>query len=156
VLGRGTAFKFRTEPVDPTNPFKGKYITLSYKSETYKTAKQPSLTYNETVYVVFENDSDGFARIKTVDISAPTSESAYCEAAVRFIDVQDSVTSVQLEFPFSEFYMEESKAPRAEIAYRESLSDTLAPTYALVNIYKGDAVIRDVYVKDKPIGDLLK
>jgi uncharacterized membrane-anchored protein len=156
VLNRGTTFKFLTEPVDPTNPFKGKYITLRFKSEAYRTAYSPSLKYNEPVYAVFENDKDGFAQVKALHTEEPSNETAYCEASVRFISSQDSITIVQLEFPFEEYYMEESKAPRAETIYRESLSDTLTRTYALVKIYKGDAVIGEVFVKDRPINELLK
>src|SRR5690554_461138 len=35
VLKSGKEFKFETAPVDPTDPFRGKYIALNYKENTY-------------------------------------------------------------------------------------------------------------------------
>ena len=37
ILKAGTAYKFSTEPVDPSDPFKGKYITLNYDVNNIKT-----------------------------------------------------------------------------------------------------------------------
>jgi uncharacterized membrane-anchored protein len=31
ILSEGTPYKFRTAPIDPNDPFRGKYITLSFK-----------------------------------------------------------------------------------------------------------------------------
>src|SRR5687768_11258398 len=151
VLDRGTGFKFLTEPVDPSNPFKGKYITLRYKAESYSMTSEPWWKYNQALYAIFEEDSVGFAQVKRLDVKEPSNEINYCKAMIRFVSSEDRATVIHLYFPFDEYYMEESKAPRAEAIYRESLSDTLSRTFALVNIYKGDAVIRDVFVKNKPI-----
>lgn len=34
VLRTGTEYKFRTAPIDPTDPFRGKYITLRFDDNT--------------------------------------------------------------------------------------------------------------------------
>jgi hypothetical protein len=117
---------------------------------------EPSWKHDQDLYVIFKSDSAGFAQIKKLSEQEPSNEINYCKAMLRFVSSEDSATIIHLYFPFDEYYMEESKAPRAEAIYRESLSDTLGKTFALVNIYKGDAVIRDVYVNDKAIGELLK
>ena len=31
ILKSGTVYKFKTRPVDPNDPFKGKYINLNYQ-----------------------------------------------------------------------------------------------------------------------------
>lgn len=38
VLRKGKVFNFRTEPVDPSHPFKGRYIALSFKENEFTTA----------------------------------------------------------------------------------------------------------------------
>ncbi len=32
VLANGTDFKFRTAPIDPNDPFRGKYVNLQYEN----------------------------------------------------------------------------------------------------------------------------
>ena len=36
VITQGTAYKFRTAPIDPNDPFRGKYITLSFNETGVK------------------------------------------------------------------------------------------------------------------------
>ncbi len=36
VLRSGKAFKFRSAPVDPNDPFRGKYIILSFRENGFK------------------------------------------------------------------------------------------------------------------------
>jgi hypothetical protein len=52
--------------------------------------------------------------------------------------------------------MEEYKAPRAETIYREQSTDSNSRAYALVSLYKGDAVIKDVFINDTSISEILK
>jgi len=56
---------------------------------------------------------------------------------------------------FDKFYLEEYKAPCAETLYRESNRDSKNRTYALVRIFKRDAVIEDVFVNDTSIHKLI-
>ena len=58
---------------------------------------------------------------------------------------------VTLFFPFSRFYMEEGKAQKAEIIYRR-----VNAGYALVKVYKGEAVLEDVLVKGKSLRELAR
>lgn len=37
ILKKGTAYKFKAQPVDPSDPFKGKYINLNYEIDSFKT-----------------------------------------------------------------------------------------------------------------------
>lgn len=52
--------------------------------------------------------------------------------------------------------MEEYKAPTAERIYREINSDSTLKVYALVKIYNGNAIVKDVYVNDSLINDVIK
>lgn len=150
VLESGVAYKFRTAPLDPTDPFRGKYITLSYEDSTIDVEDPENWIRNETVYALITADSLGFARIKAV------SKKAFAEEG-NFIKTKVSATgpgSVSLEYPFDRFYMEEHKAPRAEKAYRQALQDSSQITYALVYIKNGDAVLSDVVINGVSVKDL--
>lgn len=36
IIAKGTEYKFITTPIDPTDPFRGKYITLSYRENRFQ------------------------------------------------------------------------------------------------------------------------
>lgn len=36
ILKTGTAFKFKTAPIDPTDPFRGEYIILNFDENEFK------------------------------------------------------------------------------------------------------------------------
>ncbi len=71
VLSTGSEFKFRTAPVDPYDPFRGKYITLNYSVDKFYTSDS---TWRDQAkaYVLIETDADGFARIDDVVREEPT------------------------------------------------------------------------------------
>lgn len=156
VVLRGEPFKFRTEPVDPYNPFKGKYITLNFSENSFTDTVQRKFVGNDEVYVILARDSKGFATVKNLSDSEPANTNSYVKARVSYVTtVRDSIT-VHFSYPFSEFYMDEYKAPKAENIYLESARDSSNITYALVKILNGDAVIENVFINNIPIGALIK
>lgn len=146
INDEGTVYKFKTEPIDPNDPFRGKYITLRFEAENFKTTDS-LMDMRQDVYVSVENDSEGYARVKEILKEEPE-EGHYFKAKTGYL-VSDEL---HLDFPFDRFYMEESKAPQAEVAYRKySATDNPKPAYALVAIKDGETYLKDVIVDDKPI-----
>ena len=156
VLKKGVSYKFKTEPVDPSHPFKGKYISLNFAETTFTDKIKRQLRGYDPVFVILGIDAQGFAKVKNLSTEEPKTDSVYVKATVYYTsEAHDSIT-VHFEYPFDKFYMEEFKAPQAEIIYRESTRDSSNTTYALVKIYKGEAVIENVFINDIPIGALIK
>ena len=62
IQHEGTVYKFRTQPIDPTDPFRGKYITLKFDAEELPT-NDTTWVSREQVFVYIENDSAGFAKV---------------------------------------------------------------------------------------------
>jgi uncharacterized membrane-anchored protein len=151
VLSTGSEFKFRTAPVDPYDPFRGKYITLNYSIDKFYTSDS---TWRDQAkaYVLIETDADGFARIDDVVREEPTDKENYIYCDVHF-NAWQNPHYLSVEFPFDRFYMDEYKAKEAEISYRNLANDTAVATYALVSVKAGDAVIKDVFIGDTPIKD---
>lgn len=159
ILRSGKIFNFRTEPIDPSHPFKGRYVVLNYEASNYTTVKLDSSIedYGQDVYVLLEKDKDGFAKVKQLTKTKPNGTVDYVKAGVYYINRLESDTvTVQINFPFTEFYMDEFKAPKAESIYRESTIDSTQKTYAVVSILNGDAVVKDVMINDKPIRQVIK
>ncbi len=150
VLKNGKAFKFLTEPVDPSNPFKGRFIALNFKASVFTPSDKNEFSRGQVIYVSLITDDSGFARITAVSAKEPTGKTDYVKALIDYIDYDD-VKTIHIQYPFEEFYMDEYKAPEAEDAYREVNRDIKNKTYALVKILNGDAVIEDILIDDIPI-----
>ena len=156
VLRKGKIFNFRTEPVDPSHPFKGRYIALSFNENEFTTTSPDSgLFHYGEAYVLLEKDRDGFAKIKNVVKQKPGAALDYVKASISYIDRKKDTAVVHLLYPFDAFYMDEFKAPKAETVYRESTMDSTQKTYAIVSILNGDAVIKDVMINSQPIRQVI-
>lgn len=155
VIDSGIAYKFKTAPVDPTDPFRGKYITLRYKDNSVEVENKNDWINGEEVYVILNMDKDGFAKIKFLSKETPKYKADYLKAKISFVSSGGS-NQVRIAYPFNRYYMEESKAEAAEKAYRQSQADTSKLTYALVSIKNGEAVLQDVLIGGIPIKDMVE
>jgi len=152
ILDTGTEYKFRTAPIDPNDPFRGKYISLNYQENWLELTDDADWERGETVYVLLSKDEGGFANIASVSKERPTGKGDFLKAKVSFIS-GDQPKRLVIDYPFDRFYMEETKAKEAEKTYFESLRDSSQVTYSLVNIKNGEAVLKDVLIDGVSIGD---
>ena len=155
VLSKGKAFRFQTEPVDPANPFKGRYVALSFKEDqiTIPSYKR-NFEQGQDIYVAIKVNKEGFAYISDIHERQPDNGIDYIAANVRYAVTDSNNVTIHFTYPFEEFYMDEYKAPKTETVYRESAIDSSKVTYALVKVWKGRTVIQNVYIGDKTIGEL--
>lgn len=154
VLNKGTEYKFKTAPIDPNDPFRGKYITLQYNENQIQIQDEKNWVSGETIYVLFSKDSVGFAKIKSVVKKKPNGFHDFLKAEIDYVTSNGS-NKLTIKYPFDRFYLEESKANETERIYMNSLSDSMQLTYALINIKDGDAVIKDVMINGKSIKELV-
>ena len=154
TLDKGTAYKFKTEPIDPSDPFRGKYITLRFEEEVIEVPNEADWIVGETIFVSLTIGEDGFAKIQSATKDKPADDQDFLRVKVNYV-TSDSSNQLTIEYPFDRYYMEESKAPDAEIIYRESQLDTNQTAYALVLIRDGDYVLKDVLINDTPIKELV-
>jgi uncharacterized membrane-anchored protein len=168
TLREGELFKFRTAPVDPYDAFRGRYVALRIETEEEPPAstEQEQNTFmrggipidpgancpnGAKVYVAIEVGKDGFARLAKAYQQPPPS-SPWVKAKVNY-SCNDHVF---LELPFDRYYMEESKAPAAEIAYnRLSSRNEIRNTWVNVRVRNGFAVLEELYLDGKPVREYL-
>ena len=155
VLKNGRSFKFRSAPVDPNDPFRGKYIVLRFEAATYRPPTPGQWEAGEKVFVQVKEDSAGFARIAALHKKMPEPANDIIEATIDYVGY-DSSKEVFIEWPFKRFYMEESKAYPAELAYNKAAADTAQKTFALVKVKQGTAVLENVYINEHPISYYIK
>lgn len=145
VLWLGTELKFETRPVDPADPFRGRYVALNFAANQFEDKSVTKWKRNDPVFVLLNQDAQGFANIKGLSATQPATGELFVKATITY--VYDNQVTVY--YPFSKFFMEENKAPEAEKIYREA-----GEGYALVKVYHGEAVLQDVVVKGKSLNEL--
>lgn len=150
TLTSGKEFRFRTAPIDPSDPFRGKYVALSFEQTSGSVRDAEGWNHGDPVFVSIINDSSGFAMVKSLSQEPPVDTEDYIKATINYV-VTDTLSWVSFTYPFDRFYMEESKATNAELAYNEAAADTGQLTYALVMVRNGDAVVKDVLINGVPI-----
>jgi uncharacterized membrane-anchored protein len=155
VLKSGKEFKFETAPVDPTDPFRGKYIALNYKENTYSSDNSSTWKEGDNIYVILKTNAEGFAVIDRVSKDKPAGDSDFVKAKIQSISGLRS-NKITLAYPFDRFYMEESKAYEAEQVYNNTQRSSEEPTYALVHIKNGQAVLNDVVIGGVSIVEKVK
>lgn len=160
ILEKGEAYKFRTAPVDPYDPFRGRYVALAFQDNEFEVPSDQVWDYGAEVYVVLTKDNDDYAKILTISKTAPQSRSlsgsAYVRASVsNFYDAGEK-RKVFIRYPFDRFYMDEFKAYEAELGYREVQRDSTQEAYALVKIKDGEAVLENVFINEVPLAEVAR
>lgn len=154
IISEGTPFKFRAAPVDPNDPFRGKYLDVNFEPNEFEVANIEGLSWGETVYLSLTTDTEGYAAIENLHKEIPLSGD-FVRVEVSSVINNPEKKSVFIRYPFNRFYMEESKALAAEELYREVLRDSNRIAYALVMVKNGEAVFKDLIIDDVPIQELV-
>ena len=154
VILTGTAYKFKTQPIDPSDPYRGKYINLNFEQNAFVTTDS-LWKRKDKVFIYFDTDSLGFAKVNQVSKAPINSVKDFVIADVNWYNKQDKKLNFNL--PFNRYYMEETKAYDAEVAVRNNQRDSLPNnTCALVYIKNGEAVLSDVIINDISIKDYVE
>ena len=155
ILLHGEVYHFRTEPIDPNDPFRGKYITLSFPDTEVEVKNAADWYASQPVYALFEKDADGFAVISEILREAPDQRANFLKTSITYNLSYLDENKVEINLPFDRFYMEEYKATAAEKAYFEAQRDSTKTTFAVVRILDGEAVLEDVMIEGVSIKEVV-
>jgi len=85
ILKTGTEYKFETAPVDPSDPFRGKYIILRYVENTVSVNNTDEWKRGDVVYAIFIIDENGYAKIESISKEKPSNKEEYLKTKVNYI-----------------------------------------------------------------------
>ncbi|WP_046756130.1 GDYXXLXY domain-containing protein [Kordia jejudonensis] len=143
TIASDNIYKFKTAPIDPNDPFRGKYITLDYQIDAFKTDDE-SWDRHEIGYAYFSKDENGYAVLETLEKNR-ISDSNFDYIQVKIKNHYDG--HIHFDLPFNRYYMEESKAYDAEVLSRElNRNGKEDSIYAVVHIKNGTHVLTDIIV----------
>jgi len=154
IVTDGATYKFRSRPIDPYDPFRGKYITLYFDQNRAKVEHPEKWVDIEFGYFPIENDNEGFAIVQSPLLSPPNDRDYLKMKLNNYYGSNDSI--VRYSLPFNKFYMNEDEALNAEKEYRRVNRDrNKENAYAVVKILEGEAVLQDVIIGGKSAKELM-
>ena len=153
VLRNGEVFRFKTQPIDPADPFQGRYVRLGFDNNFVPCSKKDNedLAYKMPIYALLETGEDGFAHFAGWSLEKPK-EGHYLKTRYLGRPWNRNKNTFRIDLSFNRYYMDEAKAPRAEILVRESTRSTNC--WANVRILDGKALIEDVFAEGQSLRDL--
>lgn len=149
TLAVGERFLFRVAPVDPEDPFRGRYLQLGFPAA--RVERTAPAGGHARVYAVLERDADGFARFGALSVEPPVGH-AYLATRVAWT----GPTHVQLDLPFARYYEEESIARAADRALAEHTRAGGAGAHVTVRVLDGHAVLEELYLGGVPLRERLR
>jgi uncharacterized membrane-anchored protein len=155
IVWQGTEYRFLSRPIDPHDPFRGKYIVLDFAAESFQVGPRQSwlqkYARNELAYASLSTNDQGFAEL--TDLSPTPPEGDYLPVTVTRYHTDGSVW---VDLPFDRYYLEESKAQPAEALLREAEEADSLRCYAKVKVLQGRSTLTRVMVDEIPIEDYLR
>ena len=150
ALRTGEAFRFRIQPVDPVDAFRGRYVAIRFAVNNATIADGTVVRPRKKVFVPIEVDADGFASLGRADIDPPA-DGAYLRLRAGVVTPdEEGNQQVCVQMPFRRFYMDEDKAPKAERAVWGGRRGQREASVS-VRIRHGVGVIEELYIDDTPI-----
>ena len=149
TLARGEPVKFKVRPVDPYDPFRGRYVNLELEQTTAPLPEGYRPERGTKVYVPIKLGRDGFAKLGHAR-PEPPSGGPYIKCRVRATDGNRA----RLDMPLSRYYMEGRLAQPAQTATRQRAMD--GDVWVQARLWRGHAVIVQLYVGDTTIRQYLQ
>lgn len=147
ILTEGTAYKFKTRPIDPYDPFRGRYVTLSYAAdqEVIPVMEGSNIESEDWVYALVGVDDDGYAVLEVLTDVKPEEgqDYLYLETFYRGYD-----GGFLVSLPFDRYFASEENAPKIESAVWRRQREQVEDVYAKIRILNGKGTIEDLYVND--------
>lgn len=151
TLHYGRQYRFLTAPVDPYDPFRGRYVALQLQANTAPTLPGTEITPGQGVYAILSEDTAGFATIASLSLAPPGGDT-YFQTSVNYV----SGDRVHVALPFDRYYTDEHLAPAAERAYQHYSRGQTHEAYITVRIREGLAVLEELYIAGKPLREFLQ
>jgi uncharacterized membrane-anchored protein len=162
VHEEGELFRFVTQPIDPVDPFQGRYVALNIEQNyIFDPAAYTRLVERQQRgFALVDVDDDGFARFSSWSDERPANGAYLATGAYRGTvnfnrnnPREESQKVLRLKIPFSRYYMPETKAPLAEI--EAATANREGHCWVEVRILEGQAVIEDVKIDGQSLRDLV-
>jgi len=151
ILENGKTYHFKLIPFDPTDPFRGKFITLRFAENQVYNSNDISFKIGEKAVAIL-SESNNYAQIIDLQKTAPNIGNNYLYVIIKSIDNQQ----ITFDLPFNKYYFNESKTDSINNILQSSLENINADNYAVVIVKNGMGTLQTIYINNKNIKDYFK
>lgn len=167
TLTQGTEIILKTVPIDPTDLFRGDYISLNYEiSEVEKKNLSKDLKENFTsehddyssikIYTSLEKGDDGYFKVKSVSLKKPQNDIYLKGSLYRYREYEEYIVNkdtpyedyqekfkyvYHIDYNIDKYFVPESSGKDFEKASEKG------GILAVVKIYKGHALLKEIVLK---------
>jgi uncharacterized membrane-anchored protein len=149
VLKNGHLHKLQLRGYDPFDPFRGKYLRLSYDDMI---SCDESLKEGDMAYVTLEKDSLGFSFFSYASSTKPDHDD-YIEAELLYVG--GGMASIKID-NLTKYFINEDKAYEAELVLTEFRQERPSEIYVAVRVLDGEARLEDIFVEETPLLEYLE
>lgn len=150
ILKNGKEYKFEIKLLEPYDKIEKQYIYLNFKENNILVLDDKDWEWEETIYILLENDKKGFAKAKSVSKNKPKSDD-FVKAQVLYADDKE----LFFNYSFSKYFFQKKHIKKAKKIYLKHLRDSNNVVYAVVKAKEGEAILKDVMVNKTSFKDLL-
>jgi uncharacterized membrane-anchored protein len=156
----GSLWRFQTAPVDPDDPFRGRFVRLSFAVEREAVPFAETgfvyVAHGRRMYAELAAGHDGYARLVRLHEHRPSSVE-YVDVFTREMRQQEegegsAPVAVFVRLPFDRYYLPEDVAPAVEREYAEASRKAQANTYVEVRVRDGHAALVGLVLDGKAAG----
>jgi uncharacterized membrane-anchored protein len=150
ALRTGEVFRFRIQPVDPVDAFRGRYVAIRFDLDRAPAPDGLELARRQWVFVPLRIDDEGFAAFGPPSLDQPDSGAYLRLRSGGIYPDEDGESHVWVSMPFNRYYMDETMAPEAERAVW-SRSRGRREASVTVRVRNGVGVLEELYIDNVPI-----
>jgi len=161
TLLAGQTHRFRTAPVDPIDPFQGRYVIINLADQQVNVRQgieTRNLHTNRRGFAQFETDEDGFSYFSNWSIDRPPSGEYLRTKLAKHGQVHAASEKIngswRIEIPFNRYYMKETLAPLAERLVQQR--DREIECWVEVKLLNGHAVVSQLFIDGLPVQDAIR
>lgn len=157
ILKEGILYRFRMQPVDPYDAFRGRFIALTFEAPPLP--GDQSFGPDRPAYVKVGIDSAGYAALREIG-KTPFSDDDFIKVRVHYVE-DNGLVHYSLPDDLQRYYLNEKLAPEAEKKYFElnmgrRQNENLVPVHAEVRILNGRAAIQELYFEGTPVDEYVR
>ncbi len=149
ALRSGEVFRFRIQPVDPVDAFRGRYVAIRFALDRTPAADGLEVERQQWVFVPLLVDRDGLAAFGLAALDPPASGAYLRLRSGGIYPDEDGIRHVWVTMPFNRYYMDEDLAPEAERAVW-SRRGGQREAFVTVRVRKGVGVLEELYNRQRP------
>jgi len=143
ALRTGEAFRFRIQPVDPVDAFRGRYVAIRFAIDRAPVADDLELRPGKRVFAPIEI-------LGRADVAPPVGGPYLRLRATGIYPDEEGNRFVWVSMPFRRYYMDEDLAPKAERAVWGGRRGQ-REAFVSIRVRDGVGVIEELYVDGVPI-----